>query len=407
MLLVRGTDLKFRMLSSPRLFSLNRLVSTFMSRKKLVSVVGARPNFMKMAPLVLEIGKRSDRFHSVLVHTGQHYDETMSGAFFRDLRLKAPDYNLDVRSGSHAFQTAEIMKGFEEICLREKPHLVVVAGDVNSTLACALTAAKLRIPVAHVEAGLRSFDRAMPEEINRIVTDCLSDLLFVTEASGVENLRREGIAAEKVHFVGNTMIDSLIACSNEMFRNGNRPRIPALEGRPFCLATIHRPANVDDFSQLEKAVDILEAASEIFPIVFAAHPRTRQRLSGIEKARRFLSVEEQMTTLHDNSVCMLPPLSYLDFLYAMSKAKAVLTDSGGIQEETTFLGVPCLTLRDSTERPVSVELGSNEIVHLDKARILDCLHTIKEGRWKKSKVPPLWDGKAAARIVQVLDAFFR
>lgn len=377
-----------------------------MSRKKLISVVGARPNFMKIAPILLQLRNFPDRFHSVLVHTGQHYDQAMSEVFFRDLRMEAPDYNLCVGSGSHAVQTGQIMQRFEEVCLAENPDLVLVGGDVNSTLACSLTAVKLHIPVAHVEAGLRSFDRTMPEEINRLVTDCISNLLFVTEPSGVENLRKEGIAPEKIHFVGNTMIDSLVACLKEAAGSSNPPRVPFLQGQPFCLATIHRPANVDDVAKLKKVVEILHAASEVFPVVFSAHPRTTQRLIGIHEADRFVVVDDRVTELQQGSVYLLPPLSYLDFLYSMSNARAVMTDSGGVQEETTFLGVPCLTLRDTTERPVTVHMGSNEIVSLDKERIVNSLVTIKEGRWKVSTTPPLWDGKAAERIVQVLSKWF-
>ncbi len=376
-----------------------------MNKKRILSVVGARPNFMKIAPVLLQLEKRNGTFDSKLVHTGQHYDQAMSDVFFRELGMKEPDHNLGVGSGSHAVQTAEIMRRFEEVCEREKPDRVVVGGDVNSTLACSLTAAKMLIPVAHVEAGLRSFDRSMPEEINRIVTDSISDLLFTTEMSGNCHLRAEGIPEEKVHLVGNTMIDSLVRFSAQLARNGQRPRVRSLANGGFYLATIHRPSNVDDPDQLSRVIDILEAASDRLPVLFVAHPRTRERLRHLGREQRVIEIEGEVGKIRPGLVYLLPPLSYLDFLYAMSRAAAVLTDSGGIQEETTFLRIPCLTLRENTERPITVELGSNEIVGLDQTRILACLDRIAGGRWKETAVPPLWDGKAAERIVDVLDCW--
>jgi UDP-N-acetylglucosamine 2-epimerase (non-hydrolysing) len=372
-----------------------------MKKRKIVSVVGARPNFMKVAPVLLEMTRKPDRFESVLVHTGQHYDESMSAVFFRDLGIGDPEHNLSVGSGSHAAQTAEIMKRFEAVCLAEKPDLVLVAGDVNSTLACSVTAAKLLIPVGHIESGLRSCDRTMPEEINRIVTDSVSDLLFTTESSGNCNLRREGVPESKIHFVGNTMIDSLVRCSREL-EAGSGPRLAALKQNSYYLATIHRPSNVDEPDQLGKVLDILEAASESAPVLFVTHPRTRERLQRANRGDRFLDIEGIVPELRNGRVYLLPPLSYLDFLDTMSRTRAVLTDSGGIQEETTYLGIPCLTLRENTERPVTVEVGSNEVVGLDQARILRLLQIILKGNWKKPAVPPLWDGKAATRIVDVL-----
>jgi len=374
-----------------------------MNKKRILSVVGARPNFMKIAPILLEMDKRDGNFDSRLVHTGQHYDQAMSDVFFHELGMKEPDYNLSVGSGSHAVQTAEIMRRFEEVCLLEKPDLVVVGGDVNSTLACSLTAVKMLIPVAHVEAGLRSLDRTMPEEINRIVTDSISELLFTTEISGTCHLKAEGIPEEKIHLVGNTMIDSLVRFSAQLSRNGGRPRVNALAQAGFYLATIHRPSNVDDPEQLTKVLDILESASDRLPVLFVAHPRTRERLRQFGREARFVEIQGEVGEIRTGLVYLLPPLSYLDFLYTMSRATAVLTDSGGIQEETTFLGIPCLTLRENTERPITIEVGSNELVGLDRARILACLDSIGEGRWKQAAVPPLWDGKAAERIVEILE----
>jgi len=373
-----------------------------MPRKRIMSVVGARPNFMKVAPILLQFSKYQDEFESVLVHTGQHYDEAMSEVFFRDLGIKKPDFNLSVGSGSHAFQTGEIMKRFEEVCMSHRPDLVLVAGDVNSTVACSLTATKLLIRVGHIESGLRSFDRTMPEEINRIVTDRISDLLFTTEASGNCNLQDEGVPEEKIFFVGNTMIDSLVRCSEVIARTGPGARVIGAGNGPFSLATIHRPSNVDDPDQLQKVLDILQSASRYSPVLFVTHPRTRERMRSLETQMECVEVEGDLQDLKEGVVYLLPPLSYLDFLYLMARATAVLTDSGGIQEETTFLGVPCLTLRENTERPITVQIGSNELVGLDKERILTALDRIFQGSWKNPKVPPLWDGKAAERIVEVL-----
>jgi UDP-N-acetylglucosamine 2-epimerase (non-hydrolysing) len=369
--------------------------------KRILSVVGARPNFMKMAPILRELAK-CDGFDSRLVHTGQHYDESMSRVFFRDLNMPNPDFNLEVGSGSHAAQTAECMKRFEEVCEQMKPDLVIVAGDVNSTLACSLTATKMQIPVAHVESGLRSFDRTMPEEINRIVTDTVSDFLFTTEESGNRNLRREGIAEEKIHFVGNTMIDSLVDCQRLFCKAPAQGPLAALNGAPYFLATIHRPSNVDDPAQLVRVLEILESASRLAPLFFVTHPRTLQRLQQVKRAEKLVEVTDQVKCIRPGFIYLLPPLPYLDFLRLMSKSTAVLTDSGGIQEETTFLDIPCLTLRENTERPSTVELGSNRIVGLDAETIAACLDEIACGRWKKRLKPPLWDGAAAQRVVQAL-----
>jgi UDP-N-acetylglucosamine 2-epimerase (non-hydrolysing) len=374
-----------------------------MKKTRILSVVGARPNFMKMAPVLRELAKHA-AFESYLVHTGQHYDDAMSQVFFRDLEMQNPDFNLDVGSGSHAVQTAECMKRFEEVCSSVKPDLVIVAGDVNSTLACSLTAAKLEISVAHIESGLRSFDRSMPEEINRIVTDSVSDLLFTTEDSGNQNLTREGVPDEKIHFVGNTMIDSLVYCYRLLEQSPMNGALPALDGRPYFLATIHRPSNVDNPAQLSRVIKILESASELAPLFFVTHPRTRDRLRAVNGNGKLLDLSDGLQKIQIGSIYLLPPLPYLDFLRLMSKSKAVLTDSGGIQEETTFLRIPCLTLRNNTERPVTVELGTNRIVGLDRERILSSLCHIMETAWRESLTPPLWDGHAAVRVVEVLQA---
>jgi len=368
---------------------------------RVLSVVGARPNFMKMAPILRELSKVS-KFESRLVHTGQHYDASMSRVFFQDLNMPDPDMNLGVGSGSHAAQTAEVMKRFEEVCGTMKPDLVIVGGDVNSTLACSLTAAKLQIPVAHIESGLRSFDRTMPEEINRIVTDSLSDFLFTTEESGNRNLKREGMAEDKIHLVGNTMIDSLVACYRFIDQPASTEPFAALETAPYFLATIHRPSNVDEPEQLVKVLDILESAARLAPLLFVSHPRTRERLQRLDRADNLVELNCSGRKFRAGFIYLLPPLAYFDFMRLMAKSTAVLTDSGGIQEETTFLGIPCLTLRTNTERPVTVELGTNQLVGLDAQRIAGYLDNTLRGIWKKATKPPLWDGAAAQRAVRVL-----
>jgi UDP-N-acetylglucosamine 2-epimerase (non-hydrolysing) len=356
---------------------------------------------MKMAPVLRELSRCSE-FDCQLVHTGQHYDESMSRVFFDELKMPDPDFNLNVGSASHAVQTAETMKRFEEVCDQVKPELVIVAGDVNSTLACSLTAAKLRIPVAHIESGLRSFDRSMPEEINRIVTDSISDLLFTTEESGNRNLRHEGVSDEKIHFVGNTMIDSLVYCQ-KFLAKAPASGLRSIGGSgPYFLATIHRPSNVDEPQQLSRVLEIMESAADLAPVLFVTHPRTTERLQRLDSGKRFEELNGCGQRLASGSIYCLPPLPYFDFLGLLSNSKGVLTDSGGIQEETTFLGIPCLTLRENTERPITVEAGSNEIVGLDKAKIISCLSEIMAGRWKEASPPPLWDGRAAERVAKVL-----
>ncbi len=358
---------------------------------KILNVVGARPNFMKIAPLMAEYRRRQG-VEAFLVHTGQHYDEAMSQLFFSELGIPRPDVNLEVGSGSHAAQTAEIMKRFEPVVLQCRPDVVVVVGDVNSTIACGLVAVKLGIRLAHVEAGLRSFDRSMPEEINRVLTDAISGLLFCTEESGVENLLNEGIPKDKVHFVGNVMIDTLL--NNRVKAQGSTvlERLGMNDGR-FALLTLHRPANVDDPQTFGSILDAVEVILKDMPVIFPVHPRTRTNLNCDAAGVRV----GQMRGLR-----LTEPLGYLDFLRLMSSATVVLTDSGGIQDETTILKVPCLTLRDNTERPVTVTYGSNRIVGRDRQRILAAYRDAVGPNGRSFRTPPLWDGQAAARIVDVL-----
>jgi UDP-N-acetylglucosamine 2-epimerase (non-hydrolysing) len=360
---------------------------------RLLNVVGARPNLMKIAPL-MEAYASAPEIDALLVHTGQHYDANMSDLFFRQLGIPEPEVNLGVGSASHAVQTAEIMKAFEPVVLERKPDAVLVVGDVNSTIACGLVAVKLGVKLVHVEAGLRSFDRAMPEEINRVLTDAISDLLFCTEPSGVENLRREGVAQEKIHLVGNVMIDTLLRHLERAERSSILDDLSLAEGR-YAVLTLHRPSNVDDPAVLGGLLDALEVVQRDDPLVFPAHPRTREKLARFGLAQRMASLR---------NLRLVDPLGYLDFLKLMASARAVLTDSGGIQEETTILGVPCLTLRANTERPITVELGTNRIVGQDPERIVAAWREICEGGPARGRVPPLWDGRAAKRIVDVLAA---
>jgi len=351
------------------------------------NVVGARPNFMKIAPIVHEMQKR--KIPKFIVHTGQHYDRQMSRVFFEELDMPIPDIFLGVGSGSHAEQTGRIMMAFDKVCMEREIDLVIVSGDVNSTVACALVAAKLGIPIAHVEAGLRSFDRSMPEEINRIVTDHLSDLFFTTEESANNNLKKEGISEELIHFVGNCMIDSLLKHIGIALEKS--PWLTfGLEPGSYALLTLHRPANVDEGEALKSIVKIINEVSRSIPILFPLHPRTRERLAkgGIPLA-------------HAVNTC--EPLPYLTFLGLMAKARFVLTDSGGIQEETTALNVPCLTLRSNTERPVTITSGTNRLVGTDHEQISMSVNDILKRNWRSGKRPPLWDGKAAARIVDVIE----
>jgi len=364
-------------------------------RIRVVSVVGARPNFMKIAPLHRAL-VADGGFESIILHTGQHYDEKMSDIFFRQLELPEPDIYLGVGSGSHADQTARIMIAFDGVLMEREPDLVVVVGDVNSTLACSVTSAKRDVPLAHVEAGLRSRDRRMPEELNRIVTDQMSDLLFVTEQAGVDNLAGEGIPADRVHLVGNVMIDTLLHFRERAGRTEVLGRL-GLEPSGYALVTLHRPSNVDDPPALEKVVELITKAAEACTVVFPVHPRTRARLADSGR----IGPLEASDAIH-----LLEPVGYLEFLNLMQNAAVVLTDSGGIQEETTVLGIPCLTVRENTERPVTIEMGTNELVPLDADFIVGRIRGILEGGAKDGQVPPLWDGHAAERIVQKLNGVF-
>jgi UDP-N-acetylglucosamine 2-epimerase (non-hydrolysing) len=366
-------------------------MSPHQERYRLLLVVGARPNFMKVAPILRELHHHGDRFEWILVHTGQHYDAAMSDVFFQELGLPRPDIDLGVGSASHAQQTAAIMAAFEPVVLDYRPDMVIVVGDVNSTIACALVAAKLDVRVAHVEAGLRSFDRTMPEEVNRILTDQLSGLLFITEPSAEENLRREGIDTSTVHFVGNVMIDTLMTHLAEA-RRRDVPARYGLRARDYALLTLHRPSNVDDDDAFARLVLALSTISADVPIVFPVHPRTRGAVSRSDTAARLVE---------SGRLRLLDPLGYLDFLGLLADSAVVLTDSGGIQEETTALGVPCLTLRTTTERPATITEGTNLLVGTDPQNIVAGWHTVRMGPVNR-RLPDRWDGQAARRIVDVL-----
>jgi len=358
---------------------------------KLINVVGARPNLMKIAPLMAAYAAHPG-IEPLLVHTGQHYDANMSDLFFRQLGIPEPDLNLGVGSASHAVQTAAIMQAFEPVVLEQRPDAVLVVGDVNSTIACGLVAVKLGVKLVHVEAGLRSFDRDMPEEINRVLTDAISDLLFCTEASGVENLRREGVPGDRVHLVGNVMIDSLVR-HRERAAGSRILEELELEKSGYAVLTLHRPANVDDPAVFGALLDALGVIQQDLPIVFPAHPRTRAQL----EQHGFGGRLSEMPNLR-----IVEPIGYLDFLQLMACARLALTDSGGIQEETTILGVPCLTLRENTERPVTVEMGTNQLVGRDPVRILAAYRGLEDRAASEQRVPPLWDGRAAERIAEIL-----
>jgi len=358
--------------------------------KKIISVVGARPNFMKVAPLHKEFLKHQYDVNHLICHTGQHYDENMSRIFFEDLELPKPDFYLGIGSGSHAEQTGKIMIEFEKILLQEKPDLVIVVGDVNSTIACSLTANKLHIKSAHVEAGLRSFDRQMPEEINRLLTDQISDFLFVTEASGLENLKREGIPDQKVFFSGNVMIDSLTYYLEKAGKSSIINQL-AIESHNYVLVTLHRPSNVDSETQLQRITDLLNSIAQKRKLLFPIHPRTKKNLE------RF----NLLSQLNKN-IILSDPIGYLDFLNLLHNAELVITDSGGIQEETTYLGIQCITLRTSTERPVTVEIGTNYLVGEDFSKAAILSNQILDGRKKTGRVPELWDGNSSQRIVDII-----
>ena len=360
--------------------------------KKIFLVGGARPNFMKIAPIAREFEKHSKDFAYEIVHTGQHYDREMSEVFFEELGIRKPDHFLGAGSGSHARQTARIMTAFEDLCVHERPDMVLVVGDVNSTLSCSITAKKLIIPVAHVEAGLRSRDMAMPEEINRIVTDSIADYFFVTEKTGVENLIKEGKPREDIFFVGHVMIDNLLYQLQRLDQMDKGALSSSSIKNRFArygAVTLHRPSNVDDKKTLERIVRALSSLSLDLPLIFPIHPRTQNNL-------------EKFNIPLGGSILATKPLSYMDFLNLWKDAKVVLTDSGGIQEETTALGIPCLTLRENTERPVTVSEGTNTVVGSSPSRIIEEANKILEGKSKKGKRPELWDGKASERIVAIL-----
>ena len=350
------------------------------STMKVLNVVGARPNFIKIAPIVEQM-KTTPEIHGVLVHTGQHYDQGMSDIFFEELGIPRPEIHLGVGSGTHAEQTARVLTAFENVCLAEKPDWVVVVGDVNSTMACTLVAAKLQIPVAHVEAGLRSNDRTMPEEINRIVTDALADVLFTTSRDADENLKREGIDPSKIFFVGNVMIDTLMKHREKAQSLGKRTE-------DYALVTLHRPSNVDDPAVFGEILEALRNIAEEMTVIFPIHPRTAKRISefGFETGK----------------ICITTPCGYLEFLNLTSQAKVVLTDSGGLQEETTIMRIPCLTLRNNTERPVTITHGTNIMTGTNHDRILSGFRRVVSGEWRPSGPPELWDGHAAERIVRVI-----
>ncbi len=364
---------------------------------KVLNIVGARPNFMKIAPIYAEMKRRASEFEPLIVHTGQHYDAKMSDAFFNDLGMPKPDVYLGIGSASHAVQTAKIMLGFEPIVLREKPDWVLVVGDVNSTIACALVSSKLGIKIAHVEAGLRSGDREMPEEINRILTDSISDLLLTPSPDGNENLKKEGIPDEKVKLVGNVMIDSLFR-NLEFAKKSNILEELGLTNKNYSVMTLHRPSNVDEQVVFEGMLDSLIEVSEKIPIIFPAHPRTASKIEEFGFTER----------LQNSQIKIIEPLGYLDFLNLMSNSKLVLTDSGGLQEETTALKIPCLTLRENTERPITIDMGTNILVGTNPEKIKNTAFEVlgKKDFAKDAKIPPLWDGKTAERICESFLGYF-
>jgi len=359
-------------------------------KKKIHIIVGARPNFMKMAPLYKEFTKFKNEFEIKLIHTGQHYDERMSKFFFDDLQMPKPDEYLEVGSGTHGKQTAKIMERYEEVLLKDKPDLVIVAGDVNSTSACAIDAVKLHIPVAHLEAGLRSFARSMPEEINRILTDAISNYLLTPSIDGDENLLAEGVSKDKIFFVGNIMIDSLMQYQNKAKNSDILDRIDVKDD--YALITLHRPSNVDNKEGLLTILNAFEEISKSISLIFPIHPRTTKQIQTFELEEKV----KKMKNLH-----LVPPVGYYDFLKLQMDAKFILTDSGGIQEESTYFGVPCLTLRPNTERPITITQGTNTLVKLETDDIINEAKKILSGNIKKGSIPKYWDGKTAERIVKI------
>jgi len=397
-------------------------------RQTWILVVAARPNFMKVAPLIRAINnfntRNSNSIKPFLVHTGQHYDINMSDTFFKDLDLPEPDIHLGVGSGNHGEQTGKTLIAFEKVLFRERPDLVIVVGDVNSTLACALTAVKLHIPVAHVEAGLRSFDRRMPEEINRVLTDAISDYLFTPSPDGDENLAREGIPEEKIYLVGDIMIDSLLynlsrAKSTDILKrlslqSQSHPSTPMAHHpspiTPYCLLTLHRPSNVDNKNSFLKIMKGLREVASRIPIIFPTHPRTMKQIKAFNMEKAFIfhptpDLKPKTYTSKDilvNKIHCFEPFGYLDFLNLMAHARVVFTDSGGIQEETTVLNVPCITLREATERPITVTEGTNVIVHNDPEKIIKAANDVLQGKKKLGHCPKIWDGHTAKRIIEIL-----
>ncbi len=366
---------------------------------KVINIVGARPNFMKMAPIIEAMNQFPDQIDHLLIHTGQHYDEKMSQSFFVDLGMPKPDINLEVGSASHAEQTARIMVEFEKVCLREKPDLVIVVGDVNSTMACTITAKKLGIKVAHVEAGLRSRDMSMPEEINRLCTDVLCDYLFTTDHFANENLRAEGVPGEKIYFVGNVMIDTLLK-HKQMASQLNLMQQFGLKAQNYATLTMHRPGNVDDKGTLQGILEALTEIAQQIPIVFPIHPRTKKMVENFGLSHFFAGGQRA------EGLWITEPLGYLEFLHLNMNARLVLTDSGGLQEETTVLGVPCMTMRPNTERPITCEVGTNVMVGNCKEKILFQANRLLNETVDTAGVPEKWDGKAAERIVDILLSLF-
>jgi UDP-N-acetylglucosamine 2-epimerase (non-hydrolysing) len=357
---------------------------------KILNVVGARPNFIKIAPLVREI-RKARGIEQLLVHTGQHYDYEMSRVFFEDLEIPQPDIHLEVGSGTHAKQTAKIMDRFEEVIIQTKPDLILVVGDVNSTLACSLVASKMNIKIAHVEAGLRSFDKSMPEEINRIITDTLSNYLFIHSLEARINLRNEGVSEKKIFFVGNIMIDTLIQ-QKEKIESLDIINKYGLEKNNYAVLTLHRPSNVDNHEKLTKVFQTLRRLQRQIKIFFPVHPRTLRKMEEFNLKN----------SLNMDGLIMSKPLSYLKFLNIMKNCRLVVTDSGGVQEESTYLGIPCLTLRENTERPVTITEGTNTLVGSNSQNILKKSQEILKGKYKEGRIPKFWDGKTANRIVKIL-----
>ncbi|HEX2963194.1 MAG TPA: UDP-N-acetylglucosamine 2-epimerase (non-hydrolyzing) [Ignavibacteriales bacterium] len=358
--------------------------------KKIISVVGARPNFMKVAPLHKALKRYNEQIEHLICHTGQHYDEKMSKVFFDDLELPKPHFYLGIGSGSHAEQTANVMIEFEKILLQEKPDMVIVVGDVNSTIACSLTASKLGIKVVHVEAGLRSFDRQMPEEINRVLTDSISDYLFVTEKSGLENLSHEGVSEDKVFFTGNVMIDSLVEYLPKADQS-DMLNYYKLEKQNYVLVTLHRPSNVDSKEGLKELISLLNSIASKRKLIFPIHPRTKNNM------HRF-----GLNNTLSSNVILTDPIGYIDFLALTKNAELIITDSGGIQEESTYLGVQCITVRNNTERPVTVEVGTSQLIGTDLEKVEKAALEVLCGQKKQGNIPDLWDGRAAERIAQIL-----